>query len=82
MCSAAIEAAGASTIAIELATGATTTVPGTSLLKVNATDVAEPSGGSAPPDTYAVDIIGDTTHSLGTPTGQLLINAGNIRIPS
>ena len=80
MCSAAIEAAGASTIAIDLATGATETVSGTSLLNVNATDVAEPSAASAPQDTYAVDITEDTVYSLGT-TGQLLINAGNIRVP-
>ena len=80
MCSAAIEAAGASKIAIELATGIVEALPGTSLLEVNATDVAEPSAASAPQDTYAVEITGDTTYSLGT-AGQLLINAGNIRVP-
>lgn len=82
MCAAAINAAGASKIAIELATGIDTALSGTSLLKVNATDVAEPSGGSPPPDTYAVDITGGTTYSLGDPALQLVINGGNIRVPS
>ena len=83
VCTAAIGASGATTIAIELATGIDTPVAGPpSVLKVDATDVAEPSGGTAPPDTYAVHITGGTTYSLGTSALQVLINAGNIRVPS
>ena len=82
VCAATIEASGATKIAIELATGIVTTpVEGPSQLKVDATDVAEPGGSTVPPDTYAVNITGATTYSLGTSALQLLINAGNIRIP-
>ena len=81
VCTAVVEADEASTTKIELANGYITILAGTSQLRVDATDVAEPSGGSPPPDTYAVNITGGTPYSLGTSALQLLINTGNIRIP-
>jgi hypothetical protein len=51
-----------------------------STLAVSATDRAEPSGGSVPPDSYAVAVTGAVSHSLGTPSGQVPLLRGNIRV--
>ena len=52
---------------------------GSSSLRIDATDVAEPVGGSVPADRYAVGITGSTTYSLGSPAAQVPITAGNVR---
>ena len=80
ICTLALAAGSATTTAVALVTGATSAIAGTSLLQVNGTDVAEPVGGSVPPDKYAVAITGGTPHQLGTASAQLLISAGNIRV--
>jgi hypothetical protein len=56
-------------------------IPGTSTIRIDATDADEPPGGTTPPDRYAVAITG-TTHTFGSPGAQLLIGYGNIRAPS
>lgn len=81
VCGATVIASDAATTVIDLSDGATTLIPGTSQIRSDATDFAEPIGSSVPPDTYAVLITGSTAYSLGTPSAQLTITMGNIRIP-
>ncbi|HZN19292.1 MAG TPA: tandem-95 repeat protein [Micromonosporaceae bacterium] len=82
VCTVTVAASGATTSAVDLLTGLVSAVPGTSAVRVDATDAAEPSGGALPADKYAVAITGATSYALGTPGSQLLVNVGNVRVPS
>jgi hypothetical protein len=82
VCSATVQGGSASTAIVNLATGALSAVVGSSSMRVDATDAAEPVNGSVPPDKYAVGITGATTYVLGAPSAQVLIGAGNVRIVS
>jgi hypothetical protein len=82
ICSTTVQAANATTFIVDLSNGTVIAMPGTSSIRIDATDAAEPAGGSTPPDRYAVAITGATTHTLGSPTAQLLIGYGNVRVPS
>ncbi|MGH9197186.1 MAG: hypothetical protein ACRD1T_15790, partial [Acidimicrobiia bacterium] len=82
VCSLVLEGGSSNAKAVDLATGALISPAGTSQLRIDATDVAEPSGGSVPPDTYAVSISGMFSYSLGTSASQLPITAGNVRVIS
>jgi len=74
ICSATVQAGGASVTAIDLTTGVATAVPGTASIRVDATDDTT--------DRYAVSITGAVTYSLGTPGSQVSLTAGEVRIPS
>lgn len=82
VCATTVQATGASTFLINLTDGSVISLPGTSSIRIDATDAAEPVGGNVPADRYAVSITGATTHTIGAPGSQLLIGRGNIRIPS
>ncbi|HCU51295.1 MAG TPA: hypothetical protein DGG94_16115, partial [Micromonosporaceae bacterium] len=82
ICATTLQATGALTYQVDLTSGTEVALPGTSSIRVDATDAAEPVNGSVPPDKYAVSISGATTHTLGSPGSQLPISRGNIRIPS
>lgn len=81
VCSATVQATSAATVTLNLSTGAVAALTGNSQVRIDATDVAEPVGGSVPPDKIALAISGTTSFTLGSPTNQQLISAGNIRIP-
>lgn len=81
VCTAIVQAGSATTTAIDLATGTASAVPGTSSIRIDATDAAEP-GDATPADRYAVAISGATGYALGTPESPLPIGYGNIRVPS
>ncbi len=83
-CSATVQASGATTTPILLGDGTVASPTGNSSLRVDATDVAEPSGATVPPDRYAVAVSAGstTTYLLGTPASQVLITAGNVRVPT
>jgi hypothetical protein len=78
VCSAVIQGGSATTAAVDLITGAVTAVVGTSTIRIDTTDNAEPSGSS---DRYAVSIVGPRSFSVGSATDQRLLTGGNIRIP-
>jgi alpha-tubulin suppressor-like RCC1 family protein len=78
-CAASASLGSASAVAVDLVTGTVSAVAGTSNLAVNATDRAEPSGGSVPPDGYAVAVTGSVPHTLGSASSQVTISRGNIR---
>jgi hypothetical protein len=75
---------GKSTItAANRATGVLYSLGGNNQFQVDVTDKGEPGSSSAvSPDTYAIrmwDVTG-TLYQLGTPTGQLALNGGNIQV--
>jgi hypothetical protein len=74
VCTATIEASGASVTAIDVTTGVATAVPGTASIRVDALD--------GTPDRYAVAITGAVTHSIGTPASPVALTTGEVRIPS
>lgn len=78
VCSATIHGSAATTVAVDLETGAVVPVDGTSGIRIDATDNAEPAGTS---DRYAVSVTGDWPVAIGTPTSQQLLTGGNVRIP-
>lgn len=81
-CSATVQAGGATTTPVLLGDGTPGSPTGSAQIRVDATDVAEPVGGSVPPDRYAVAVTGPSAYTLGSPTGQVLLTGGNIRIPA
>jgi alpha-tubulin suppressor-like RCC1 family protein len=78
-CAVAASLGSASAVSVHLGTGVVTALAGTSSITVSATDRAEPSGSSVPPDSYAVAVSGAVSHSLGTPSAQVTLSRGNIR---
>lgn len=82
VCTVTVMAGSASTVAVDLETGAVSPVAGSSTIRIDATDAAEPTADGVPPDRYAVAITGGTAHTLGTPATQPLISYGNVRVPS
>jgi alpha-tubulin suppressor-like RCC1 family protein len=82
VCTVTVQANAATTTTVDLTTGATTLLVGTSTVRVDAIDAGEPIGPGVPADRYAVAISGATTHTVGTPGAQLPITAGNVRVPS
>jgi hypothetical protein len=81
-CGATVQGGTASTTTVNLTTGVVGSPGGSSLVRVDATDVGEPVNGGVPPDTYAAGITGTTTYNLGTPSSQIPITAGNVRVIS
>ena len=64
-------------------TGGAISLGGNYQFQVDVTDNGEPgSGNTPPPDTYAIRVWNSagTYYQLGTPTGQLKIEGGNIQI--
>ena len=74
VCSATVQAGGATVTAIDLNTGAATPVAGTATIRVDATDNT--------PDRYAVTITGAVTYSIGPPPSHIALTRGVVRIPS
>ncbi|MDQ3758271.1 MAG: hypothetical protein M3394_10530, partial [Actinomycetota bacterium] len=73
-CSAVIDGSSATRWQVDLADGTVTPLAGTSTLRVEATDAAEPDGTGA--DRYGIAIGAPDGYSLSS----LLLSAGNIRI--
>jgi hypothetical protein len=80
VCSTTVQGGGATTVAVDVETGAVQSVAGTSTIRVDATDAAEPVGATVPPDRYAVAVTGPRPFAAGTPTSQVLLTGGNIRV--
>ncbi|MGH3646150.1 MAG: Ig-like domain-containing protein [Micromonosporaceae bacterium] len=76
VCTVTVIAGNASTVAVDLTTGAVSAVAGTSTIRIDATDPGAPS------DTYAVAVTGGTTYTLGAPGAQQPLSYGDVRVPS
>jgi hypothetical protein len=70
--------------AVNRATGLATSLGGNYQVQVDVTDNSEPgSSPGAGPDTYAIKVWNSTTptyYQLGSPTGQVKIDGGNIQV--
>jgi len=81
-CTATLTASAMTQTTVDLTSGATASVAGTSAATVWATDAAEPSTTlPVPPDRYAVATTGAVPRSLGSSGSQQLLELGNVRIP-
>lgn len=78
VCATTVEGSSAARWQVDLATGAVTSPGGTSTLRLDATDAAEPDGSGV--DRYAVTLGAPDSYSLGAPASQLLLSAGNVRV--
>jgi len=82
VCKTTVLATGATTRQVNLDTGAVTSLGGTSAIRIDATDAAEPVGSAVPADRYAVAVTGAVSRTIGTAAAQVLISEGNVRVPS
>jgi hypothetical protein len=69
--------------AVSRTTGLAYSLGGNELFQVDVTDNGEPgSSSSTTPDTYAIKVwdSSGTYYQLGSPTGQIALNGGNIQV--
>lgn len=76
-CAATVLATGATIRTVDLGTGAVSPPSGSVDLRLDLADLAEPGTGT---DTWALALSGGIVDSLGTPTAQVPIGSGNVRV--
>jgi alpha-tubulin suppressor-like RCC1 family protein len=76
-CTATVLAGGATLRTIDLMTGTTSPPSGTADLRLDVADLAEPGVGV---DTWAEAVTGGIVDTLGTPSAQVPIGYGNVRV--